>query len=394
MLTGPSITDDHAQVSSASASARAGVAGPSAGTTAARPGSAETGDGRLAEAQIPNAPATVAVVGSTAGPIVTALVRAMLRASGYHLHGPRSAALELPDLLGERDRIVVALSWPLPDHVPGLSVLVITGLAADELPAGISPAVATRAVCELARQTRDAVVVFADDAHNLLAARAAAVPVLRAALADRTADATVIDGEMVLSDGGLVRRAVRLDATPLGAGPMLADLVVAACAALAAGARMADVRRVARRYRAPADHFEALGTIGGVDWVSDAAATSPGRAVAALDMLDRPAIVIAGGATSGQPWRRWAQSSGRQAAQVLLYGMAGATMADALIDTGAIAKIVRCADVEDAVQIAFRLAGPGDLVIHCPACPPAPGDAPGLAFRSAVARLEQDEEAA
>jgi hypothetical protein len=336
----------------------------------------------------------VAVVGSTSGPIIAALVRAMLRASGYHLHGPRSAVLDLPDLLGERDRMVTALSWPLPDHVPGLSVLVITGLAADELPPGISPSAATRSVRALARQARDAVVANANDAHNLHAARAATAPIRRVALDDRTADATVLDDELLLSDGGLVRRAVRLDATHLAAGPLLADLAAAACAALAAGARMADVRRVARRYRAPADHFETLGTYAGVDWVSDAAATSPGRAVTALDRLTGPTIVIAGGESGGQPWRRWGQCAGRQAAHVLLYGGAGAAMAEALIDAGAMSRIVRCADVEDAVRIAHRLAGPGDQVILCPGCPPVPGDAPGPAFRSAVARLEQAQEAA
>jgi UDP-N-acetylmuramoylalanine--D-glutamate ligase len=337
---------------------------------------------------------TIAVVGSTGGPTIAALVRAMLRASGYRLHGPRSAALGLPELLGERDRVVVALSWPLPEYVAGLSVLVVTGLAADELPSGIAPGAATQAVRALARQARDAVVVFADDAHNLHAAAAATVPIRRAALGDRSADATVVDGEVVLNDGGLVHRAVQVDTTPLGSGPLLADLVVAACAAVAAGARTADVRRVARRYRAPADHFEHLRTLDGVDWVSDAAATSPGRAAAALDGIARPVILIAGGMAGGQPWRRWAQTAARQATHVLLYGSAAGAMADALIDAGAMHKLVRCADILDAVQVAQRLAAPCDRVVHCPACLPEPGASPGPTFRAAVAGREPAEEAA
>jgi UDP-N-acetylmuramoylalanine--D-glutamate ligase len=336
----------------------------------------------------------IAVAGSSGKSTVVALLRAMLRSAGLRVFTNAEALRDRSDRLTPRDRLLLELAWPLPGRIDGLAVLAVTGLASDELPPGVSITDAAEALRRLVRATSGTVVVNADDAQALSVASSARVPLRRASLDDRSADATVHDGEVVVSDEGLLRRAGRLDETSLRSGALATDLLVAAAAALAVGTHVSDVRRAAHQYRPPADHFEILGTVGGVTWINDAAATRPGRSVAMIDRLGRPLLLIAGGRPGGQSLWRWARCCAAHSAHVLLFGTGGAPMADALIAAGALEKIVRCADIADAMQVARKLAVPGDTVVLSPGCLPEADGSPGAPFREAVLRLQPQQEAA
>jgi UDP-N-acetylmuramoylalanine--D-glutamate ligase len=351
-------------------------------------------DLRRSEGAPPPAIEVIAVTGSSGKSTVVTLLRAMLRAAGLRVWASLDAACDRAERLTARDRVVLDLGWPVPRHVEGLSMLVITGLSSDELAPGSTVAEAAEGMRRLARAADACVVVNGDDAQALSIALNARVPVRRTALADRTADATILDGEVVVTADGLSRRAGRIDETVFTAGALAGDLLVAATAALAAGARIADVRRAARHYVPPTDQFETLGSVCGVTWVCDAAATRPGRTAAMLDRVGSPVLLVAGGRYGGQPLRRWTHAATTHAAHVLLFGSAAPRLADALIAGGGLDRIVRCADLEDATMVARRLAVPGDTVIFSPGCAPDDGPPPGPRFRArALAMLPRQEAA-
>ena len=85
----------------------------------------------------------------------------------------------------------------------------------------------------------------------------------------------------------------------------------------------------------------------------------------ALESLERPVVLLAGGTDKGEDFRGLRQALAGVRA-VVLYGAAAGRLAGEL--TGA-AELVRVAgDFEEVVRTARGLAEPGDIILLSPAC--------------------------
>jgi len=330
----------------------------------------------------------VAVAGASGKTTTAALIADMLYEAGHGVTLGLAEALAHCGSLTETDRVVIEMSSALAATAPpGLALLALTGLAADELGPSQVPADVAAALGQALAGARQ-IVVNADDARCLALAAMARAPVRRAAARNRVADATVRDGELVAVDpvSGVERRVCRLPDRVLASPALVADILVATAAALALGARIDDVRVAVLHFAPGPDRHELVAVRGRVRWVCDAAATRPGRTVAALAACDGPVHLVAGGRFGGQSLERWAPAARRVAASVLLFGPAGAPLADALVRVGGGAAIVRCADLDDATLAAGQLARAGDTVLFSPGCEPeSPGPpAVGERFRDLV----------
>jgi UDP-N-acetylmuramoylalanine--D-glutamate ligase len=329
-------------------------------------------------------PAPVMAVTGTSGKTTTArLLAAMCREAGHPV------TFGLGDALGEaeghtsRHRVVVEMSASLAARAPdGLAVVAVTGLATDELAPGQTSAEVARAFRHAVAAARHGVALNADDSKTLALAGAARAPVRRAGGRSVAADVFLADGEVVALDpySGTPSRVCALADTALANPALTADLLVATAAAMSAEVPLEAVRKAALEYDPGPNRQEFVGTRGRVRWVNDAAATRPGRAVAALGGWEGTLLVIAGGRDDGLPLGRWARATGRRAFAVLLFGAVAPRMATALVDHDAQSIIVRCADLDDAILTAARLAEPGDTVVFSPASeplnpmPPSPGE--------------------
>lgn len=102
-----------------------------------------------------------------------------------------------------------------------------------------------------------------------------------------------------------------------------------------------------------------------VDWYDDSKATNVGATLAALQGLERPVVLIAGGLGKGgdfAPLRPVLATKGRA---VILIGR------DAALIESALAGAVPClhaTDMNQAVTLARQQARPGDIVLLSPAC--------------------------
>ena len=87
---------------------------------------------------------------------------------------------------------------------------------------------------------------------------------------------------------------------------------------------------------------------------------------AALDGIERPAILIAGGDGKGQDFRLLRSSVDADCRAVLLIGRDAPLLAAAL--EGSPARVEIVGTLEAATERAFALAEPGDAVLLSPAC--------------------------
>ena len=143
--------------------------------------------------------------------------------------------------------------------------------------------------------------------------------------------------------------------------------------ALAALALASTVARVDRRVL---DALKAFGGLphrmervleaGRVVYIDDSKATTIAATQVALDGIERPAVLIAGGDGKGQDFRPLKSSVDADCRAVLLIGRDAPLIATAL--EGTPARVEMVATLDAAVERAIELAEPGDAVLLSPAC--------------------------
>jgi UDP-N-acetylmuramoylalanine--D-glutamate ligase len=143
--------------------------------------------------------------------------------------------------------------------------------------------------------------------------------------------------------------------------------------ALAALALVAAVARVDRAVLNALKDFQGLphrmqriAEAGHIIYVDDSKATTIVATQAALDGIERPAVLIAGGDGKGQDFTPLKSAVDADCRAVLLIGRDAALIARAL--EGTPAKVELLGTLERAVERASALAEPGDVVLLSPAC--------------------------
>ncbi|SFM49406.1 UDP-N-acetylmuramoylalanine--D-glutamate ligase [Ectothiorhodospira mobilis] len=103
----------------------------------------------------------------------------------------------------------------------------------------------------------------------------------------------------------------------------------------------------------------------GVDWYNDSKGTNLGSTLAALEGLQGPVVLIAGGQGKGQDFTPLREAVRGKARGVILLGQDAARIESAL---DGVVPVVRVSHMEQAVAEAGRLARRGDCVLLSPAC--------------------------
>lgn len=143
------------------------------------------------------------------------------------------------------------------------------------------------------------------------------------------------------------------------------DALAAAVVARAAGCSPEAIREGLQRWRPAAHLLSEVATVGGVRFIDDSKATNIGAAVADLQALTGPLIVIAGGQTKGADMRPFGEVVARQAQAAYLIGEGAQEIAGVLANR---IPVTLCSSLEAAVQAAYQAAQPGTTIILVPAC--------------------------
>jgi UDP-N-acetylmuramoylalanine--D-glutamate ligase len=145
--------------------------------------------------------------------------------------------------------------------------------------------------------------------------------------------------------------------------------IAAACAiGAAAGVSPAAMAAVANSFAGAAHRLELVQERDGVRWYNDSIATAPERAAAALRSFNEPIVLLAGGRDKKLPWADFARLVHQRVRVLILFGEAAGLIAEAVAAEpgGDDLRIVRCADLAEAVTAAARITRPGDVVLLSP----------------------------
>jgi len=157
----------------------------------------------------------------------------------------------------------------------------------------------------------------------------------------------------------------------------LSNLAAALAVARYFGVDDAQIKSCLPHFKPLPHRLELVGQVNGVHWYNDSKATTPQSAIAALEAFDQPTIIIAGGYDKHLPFEEFGQKIAEQAKAAILIGQTGPKIADAIRnaiskrgtrDEGRGTRIENVESLDEAVQLANRLAEPGDVVLLSPAC--------------------------
>jgi UDP-N-acetylmuramoylalanine--D-glutamate ligase len=183
-------------------------------------------------------------------------------------------------------------------------------------------------------------------------------------------DAPARDADFGIAGGtSLVRGAYRilaLDELPIFGLHNAANALAACALAVAGGAALQSLAAGLRTFRGLPHRLQRVSVRRGVAWYDDSKGTNVGATIAALEGLDRKAVLIAGGEGKGQDFSPLGAAVRTHASRVLLIGRDAPQIEQALATSGV--PLERCASLEQAVTRAAECARPGEAVLLSPAC--------------------------
>ena len=162
------------------------------------------------------------------------------------------------------------------------------------------------------------------------------------------------------------RNLLRVSELPLTGQHNVAN--AAAALALCHGAGIAQAPAVAalRRFHGLPHRVQRVRELQGVVFFDDSKGTNVGATVAALNGMAQSVVLIAGGDGKGQDFSPLNEAVRKHARAVILIGHDADRITAAVASSGV--PCSKAASLEEAVQMSFRAARPGDIVLLSPAC--------------------------
>jgi UDP-N-acetylmuramoylalanine--D-glutamate ligase len=146
----------------------------------------------------------------------------------------------------------------------------------------------------------------------------------------------------------------------------VANALAAALAARLAGATPAGIEAGLRAFEAPPHRLQPIGERGGVLWIDDSKATNVASTGVAVRGMTRPVVLLLGGRHKGEPYTELLGAMTGRVRAVVAYGEAGPRIEADLAGSVPVERVD--GDFEAVVERARAVARPGDAVLLSPAC--------------------------
>jgi len=145
----------------------------------------------------------------------------------------------------------------------------------------------------------------------------------------------------------------------------LCNAMAAALMALAHGVPAPALARGLGSFQGLAHRLEFVRELEGVEWVNDSKATNVASTLVALEAVEAPLWLIAGGQGKGASYQPLVNASRKKVLGVLTVGEDAPMLAKAFAGE---AEVFDCGTLQEAVRKARHVAKPGQVVLLSPAC--------------------------
>ncbi|MFO7152632.1 MAG: UDP-N-acetylmuramoyl-L-alanine--D-glutamate ligase [Bacillota bacterium] len=177
----------------------------------------------------------------------------------------------------------------------------------------------------------------------------------------------VKNGVIVIKEGGAIYPI--LEAKDLGIKGVhnLENALAAVAAAWIAGVNLNNLAETLKSFKGVEHRLEYVDTVDGVKFINDSKGTNPDAALKALEAVDGPIILIAGGYDKKVDFRPFVRAFFGKVKKAVLIGETADQIEKTAREEG-FTEVEKASSMEEAVKIAKESADPGDTVLLSPAC--------------------------
>jgi UDP-N-acetylmuramoylalanine--D-glutamate ligase len=178
----------------------------------------------------------------------------------------------------------------------------------------------------------------------------------------------VADGILHLRQHGVEIPLLTRERIQLRGEHNLMNVLAAFTIGFAAGLPLDAMLPAAEQFRGAAHRLEFVREWNGAQWYNDSIATAPERTMAGIRSFTEPIVLLLGGRDKNLPWEELAGLVRQRVEHVVLFGEAAEKIASALDQAaGPFPQTLEiCKGLQEAVQAAARVAGPGSVVLFSP----------------------------
>ncbi len=312
----------------------------------------------------------IGITGSNGKSTVTKLVQDMLIAAGHRVAVGGNFGIPALDLLEEEtpDFYVLELSsFQLETvHSLNLAAAAILNISEDHLDRHKTIEAYTEAKLKIFHNA-DQAIVNRDDQHLCDEWIGSARPIgFGLQLAEQNCEFGILEknGVRILVHAG--RQLIREDQLSVQGDSHVRNVLAGLALVYAAGVQLTEsVIEAVANFKGLPHRCQLLGEYFGIQWINDSKATNPGATMAAISNFNRPIILIAGGQAKGANFKDLGLLIKQKVRHVILIGEDADVIGTALShDTGR--SYAR--SLEQAVEMAAKLASTGEVVLFSPAC--------------------------
>lgn len=144
--------------------------------------------------------------------------------------------------------------------------------------------------------------------------------------------------------------------------------VMAACGmAIGLQVPLPKIVEVLKRFQAVEHRIEYVTEKRGVKFYNDSKGTNPDAAIKGICAMNRPTFLIGGGYDKQSEYDEWIESFDGRVKKLVLIGQTREKIAQCAMEHG-FTDIVLCDTLEEAIDVCYQNAVPGDAVLLSPAC--------------------------
>lgn len=133
-----------------------------------------------------------------------------------------------------------------------------------------------------------------------------------------------------------------------------------------AGVSVENIRKSLSSFKGVEHRLEEVDVIDGVTFINDSKGTNPDASIKAIEAIESPIILIAGGYDKQADFEKFVDSFGKKIKDIMLLGATATKIKAVTSEKGYESVILR--DMKACVEEAFRRAEVGDTILLSPAC--------------------------
>jgi len=314
----------------------------------------------------------IAVTGTNGKSTVTTLLEAVLAKAGKKVFAGGNLGTPLTEYLIDGDRADIAVlevsSFQLErikDFKPFISIML--NVTADHLDryTSMDDYVDAKKRIFMNQTAGDFAILNMDDekvAGFVSSIKAKAIPF---GLKGRQAGGVFIDGDKMISDIEGLKASIDIALFEKNGIHNIENAMAVFAAAMLCGLTGKEFCAGIEGFEPLPHRMQLVGEYMGIGFYDDSKATNVGAAVNSLENAKGRVVLIAGGKDKGGSYEPLKEIVREKAKGVVLIGEAAATIGSALAGS---ANIIFAEGMKEAVELAFKIASKGDLIILSPAC--------------------------